>query len=384
MADQIVIKKNFKYRLYPTAAQIVALDGQLAEACRLYNAAVQERRDAYCISHKSISYYDQANQLKEIRAAGDLVLANFSCCQDVLRRVDKAFNAFFGRVQNGQKPGYPRFRPASRYDSITFPSYGDGCKMLDNGKLRLQGVGAVKVKLHRAIEGKIKTVTVKCEAGRWYAVLSVECESKPLPASIEKTGIDMGLSAFATLSDGTEIENPRYYKEAQAKLRLAQRKVARRKRGGYNRKKAVRDLQRAHAHVRNQREDFAHKVSRTLVILFGLIVVEKLNVKGMAAGMLAKSVNDAGWSSFITKLTYKAAEAGRVLVKAPARGTSQRCVCGAPNPKRLSQRWHHCESCGLSVARDHASALEILRLGLSLLGGTWPVAASVPNEAALL
>ena len=186
----------------------------MAEACRLYNAAVQERRDAYRVSYKSINYCDQANQLKEIRAAGDLTLANFSCCQDVLRRVDKAFNAFFGRVQNGQKPGYPRFRPVSRYDSITFPSYGDGCKMLDNAELRLQGVGAIKIKTHRPIEGKIKTVTVKREAGRWYAVLSVECEPKNLPASAEKVGLDVGLTAFATLSDGTEIENPRYYKEA--------------------------------------------------------------------------------------------------------------------------------------------------------------------------
>jgi putative transposase len=118
------------------------------------------------------------------------------------------------------------------------------------------------------------------------------------------------------------------------------------------------------------------------VLMFGLIVVEELNIKGMAAGMLAKSVNDAGWSSFIAKLTYKAEEAGRELLKVNPRGTSQRCVCGAPNPKTLSQRWHHCESCGLSIPRDHAAALEILRLGLSLLGGTWPVAASVPNEAA--
>src|SRR5215831_12270647 len=384
MADQIVIKKNFKYRLYPTAAQIVALDGQLAEACRFYNAALQERRDAWRIARKSLGYCDQANQLKEVRANGDLALANYSCCQDVLRRVDKAFNAFFGRIKKGQKPGYPRFRPVSRYDSVTFPSYGDGCKMLDNGKLRLQGVGAVKVKLHRQIQGEIKTVTVKREAGKWYAVFSIECEPRPLPASVEKAGLDVGLTAFATLSDGTEIENPRYYKQAQASLRRAQRKVARRKRGGNNRKKAVRDLQRAYAHVRNQRADFAHKVSRGLVIVFGLIVIENLNIKGLAGGMLAKSVNDAGWSSFITKLTYKAAEAGRVLLKVDPRGTSQRCVCGAPNPKTLSQRWHNCEICGLSVPRDHASALEILRLGLSLLGGTWPVAASVPNEAALL
>jgi transposase len=173
MADRIVIKNNFKYRLRPTDAHIVALDGQSAEACRLYNAAVQERRDAYRISHKSINYCDQANQLKDVRAAGDLALANFSCRQDVLRRVDKAFNAFFGRVQNGQKPGYPRLRPVSRYDSVTFTGYGDGCEILDD-KLRLQGVGAVKIKPHRLIEGRTKTVTVKREAGKWYAVFSVE------------------------------------------------------------------------------------------------------------------------------------------------------------------------------------------------------------------
>lgn len=378
------MRKNFKYRLYPTEAQSNALDHQLAEACRLYNAAIQERRDAYRIAGESINYYDQANQLKEIRDAGDLELANFSCCQDVLRRVDKTFKAFFRRVEAGEKPGYPRFKSVRRYDSITFPSYGDGCKLLDNGNLRLQGVGVVKVKLHRPIEGKIKTTTIKREAGKWYAVFSVECLAKPLPASAGAVGIDVGLSAFATLSDGREIENPRYFQKAQARLRRAERKVARRKRGSKNRKKAVQELQQAHAHVRNQREDFAHKVARTLVCLFGLIVIEELNIKGLAAGMLAKSVNDAGWSSFIVKLMYKAEEAGRVLLKVDPRGTSQRCVCGAPNPKRLSQRWHQCDECGLSVARDHASALEILRLGLSLLGGTWPVAASVPNEAAAL
>ncbi len=372
MDSKIVVKKNFKYRLYPSAAQTIALDTQLAEACRLYNAALQERRNAYCMAGKSLNYCDQANQLKDIRAAGDLGLINAQCAQDVLRRLDKAFKAFFARIKRGQTPGYPRFRSASRYDSITFPTYGDGTKLLDNGKLRVQGVGQVKLKLHRSIEGTIKTVTVKREAGRWYAVFSIECEPKLLPPSTEKAGLDVGLRAFAALSDGTEIENPRYYKEAQASLRRAQRKVARRKRGGNNRKKAVRDLQRAHAHVRNQRADFAHKVARTLVVMFGLIVIEKLNVKGLAAGMLAKSVNDAGWSSFTAKLMYKAAEAGRALVQVDPRGTSQRCVCGAPNPKTLSRRWHHCEICGLSVPRDHASALEILRLGLSLLGGTWP------------
>jgi putative transposase len=191
-----------------------------------------------------------------------------------------------------------------------------------------------------------------------------------LPGTEACTGIDVGLTAFATLADGTEVANPRYYKRAQAKLRLAQRRVARRKRGGKNRRKAVALLQKAHAKVKNQRTDFQHKVARTLVNTYGLIAVEDLNIKGLASGMLAKSVNDAGWSSFIDKLSYKAAEAGRQVVKVDARGTSQTCLCGAAVRKTLAQRWHQCPDCGLSAARDHVSAQLILRLGLSLFGRT--------------
>jgi putative transposase len=386
LADSIVKqRKTFRYRLYPTAQQIALLDGQLSEACRLYNAALQERRDAYRVKGLSLNYYDQASQLKEIRAAGDLGLANFSCCQEVLRRLDKNFKAFFRRVKEEKsKAGFPRFKSRSRYDSITFPSHGDGCRLLPTNKLKLQGVGQIKVKLHRKIAGKIKTVMVKREAGKWHVCFSVECEAAPLPESAAVVGVDVGLTAFATLSDGTEIENPRHYRKAEARLRRAQRKAARRKRGSNNRKKAVRDLQAAHAHVRNQRTDFHHKVSRWLICNFGLIAVEDLNVKGLAAGLLAKSVSDAGWSSLIDKLTYKAEEAGRLLIKVDPRGTSQRCTCGASVPKTLSQRWHECLSCGLSAGRDHVSAQEILRRGLRLLGETWPVAACVPNEAVAL
>jgi putative transposase len=183
-------------------------------------------------------------------------------------------------------------------------------------------------------------------------------------------GLDVGLTAFATLADGTEINNPRYYQRAQAKLRLAQRRVTRRQRGGKNRCKAVLLLQKAHAKVKNQRADFHHKVARTLVNAYGVIAVEDLPIKGLASGMLAKSVHDAGWSSFIGKLAYKAAEAGRKLIEVDPRGTSQVCLCGAPVPKTLSRRWHQCPACGLSAARDHVSAQLILGLGLSLLGVT--------------
>lgn len=361
------MRKSFKYRLYPTREQAEALDGQLGEACHLYNAALQERRDAWRMARESLNYYDQANQLRAIRAAGDLGLANYSACQDVLRRVNKTFQAFFRRVKAGTKAGFPRFKSRRRFDSYTFPAYGDGCKLRDNGKLYIQGVGVLKVKFHRPVAGQIKTVTLKRECGRWYTCFSVEVEiPEPMPQTGEVTGIDVGLESFAVLSDGSVIENPRHYRKAQATLRRAQRKVARRKKGSNRRRKAVRVLQRVHQHVKNQRSDFHHQVSRQMVNAYDLIAVEDLNIKGLAGGMLAKSVNDAGWGSFLAKLDYKAENAGRQVVKVNPNGTSQRCPCGAAVSKVLSQRWHQCLACGMSVSRDHASALEILRLGLSL------------------
>ena len=350
----------YKYRIYPTAPQATFLDGELREACSLYNAAKQERDDAWKTCRKSINYYDQANQLKAMRADGCLTLTNFSCCQDVLRRVDKTYQAFFRRVQRGEKPGFPRFRSFRRYDSITFPSYGDGCRLLDSGQLRIQGAGHIKVNLHRPVEGMIKTVTVKREAGRWFVCFSVECDEKPLGASSRATGIDVGLNSFAVLADGTEIQNPRYYRNAQARLRRCQRKVARRKKGSNRRRKAVGLLQRANIHVRNQRADFQHKESRKLVNEYGVIAVEDLNVKGLAGSMLAKSVQDAGWSMFLAMIVYKAASAGRQVVQVDPRGTSQSCTCGASVPKTLADRWHDCSACGLSASRDHVSAQVIL------------------------
>jgi putative transposase len=363
------MRKTYKYRLYPTTAQLAALDVHLGEACRLYNAALQERRDAYQKRGMSLNYYTQANQLKEIRAAGSLGLSNFSACQDVLHRVDKTFKAFFRRAAGGQKAGYPRFKSRRRFDSYTYPSYGDGCR-LTGARLYLQGVGHLKVKLHRPVVGTINTVTIKREVDKWYACFSVECAASPLSETDTCTGVDVGLTTFATLADGTVVDNPRYYKRAQARLRLAQRRVARRKRGGKNRRNAVLLLQKAHTKVRNQRADFQHKVAQTLVNAYGVIAVEDLHIKGLASSILAKSVNDAGWSSFIAKLAYKAAEAGRTLIQVDARGTSQVCLCGVAVRKTLAQRWHQCPDCGLSAARDHVSAQLILRLGLSRLGVT--------------
>jgi len=187
--DPEVLRISYKYRLYPTKAQAEFLNAQLCEACSLYNAALEERIGAWRVCRKSINYYDQANQLKAMRVDGCLTLANFSCCQDVLRRLDKTFKAFFARFRSGAKPGFPRFRSARRYDSITFPSYKDGCRLLDSGALRIQGAGEIKVKLHRPVEGTIKTVTVKRRIDQWFVCFSVDRPGKPLPESLEEIGI---------------------------------------------------------------------------------------------------------------------------------------------------------------------------------------------------
>lgn len=364
MAEQRI---TYRFRLYPTRQQIALFEQTLDLCQELYNAALQERRDAWCINRESVNFAIQSAQLPDIKTARPELSGVYAqVLQNTLHRVDKTFKAFFGRVKRKVKAGYPRFRPRSRYDSFTYPQGGFS---LQGSKLSLSKIGKVKIKLHRPIEGKIKTLTIKRKAGRWYASFVAECAPKPLPVNTESVGVDVGLSAFATLNDGTEIPNPRHYREAQKKLRRAQRKVARRKKGSNRRRKAVLLLQKVHAHVRNQRADFHHKISHWLVNNYGLIAVENLNVKGLASGMLAKSVNDAGWSAFLHKLTYKAANAGRELWKVDPRGTSQTCICGADVPKTFSQRRHECSACGLFANRDHVSAQVILNraLGLSVL-----------------
>ena len=332
------MRRTFKYRMYPTRVQDAALHAQVDEACRLYNAALDERRSAWRMKRISISYLDQANQLKAIRASGDVGVANFSACQDVLRRVDRTFAAFFRRLRAGRTAGYPRFRSRFRYDSLTWPSWGDGCALRTSGRVYLQGVGELKVKWHRPLplEATVRTVTAKREAGRWYVCFSVEMsEPEPLPVCDLEVGVDVGLTTFAVLSDGAEIANPWHFRAAERRLRIAQRKLARRKKRSRRRLKVCQEIARLHIHVRNQRREFHHKTARALVERYGLIGIEDLNIKGLAGSALAKSVHDAGWSPFVRILSDKAACAGRLLIAVNPAGTTQRCSgCGEHVPKR--------------------------------------------------
>jgi putative transposase len=354
------MRLTYKYRLYPNKIQVEFLKGQLCEAAELYNAALGERIGAWKTCRKSISLREQISQLKLMRDDGCLKITNYSISQDVLQRIDGAFTAFCARSKRGEKPGFPRFRSPSRYDSLTYLHYGNGCRLLDDGHLRIQGAGKLRVKLHRPLEGKIKTVTIKRSIDQWYVYFSVVRDTKPLPVSADEIGIDVGLTSLATLSNGEKIWNPCHLDRSAAILRRRQRKLARRKKTSKRRAKARKLIAKAYQKVQNQRSDYHHKVSRSLVDRYGRIVIEDLNIKGLAGGMLAKSVHDAGWTSLFLKIAYKAECAGRELIKVDPRHTSQTCVCGERVPKTLKQRWHHCPACGLSVDRDHMSAQVIL------------------------
>jgi putative transposase len=375
------MRRSFKYRLYPNRSQSEVLDAMLESHRRLYNLALRERRDVYEAEERSVSYGEQSARFKETRRAlASFAALNFSSAQATLRRLDKAFKAFFRRVKSGDAPGYPRFKPEDRFRTVEFPSYGNGCRLKRNGRLYLQNTGHIKVKLHRPIKGTIKTVSVKRACGKWYVIFSCDLGGAPEAAGDgPAVGIDLGLKSFLVTSDGESVEPPRYYRESEKKLRVAQRSVSRKKKGSRRRRKARKRVARLHEKTANQRRDFHHKHARKLANTHGLIVHEALNIEGIARSHLAKSTHDAGWASFLNILSYKAEEAGARVVAVDPWNTTQACSsCGAmPEAKRtLSDRMHVCP-CGYVADRDVNAARNILSLGRSDQDVTWRSSACV-------
>lgn len=359
------MKKAYRYRLYPTRRQVAALEEQLGFACDLYNAALDQRRE-WWKRGRPTERYEQGRQLTELRRAGLAVAGmNVTCQEQVLQRLDRAFAGFFRRVRNGEKPGYPRFRSQHRYDSLTWRRGCGGAAVVD-GRLRLQGVGHVKVRWHRVLPSEPLETTVRRAAGKWYASFVVEAEPQRLPATGKEVGVDLGVSTFAALSTGELVEGPRAFKAARADLRRAQRRLARRRRGSHRRLKARAQVARRHEHVREARRDHHHKTARALVERFDRIYIEDLNIAGLSRGWLARDVHDQGWRRFIEILRAKAEEAGREVIAVNPAGTSQRCSeCGAVVPKPLSERTHRCD-CGYTADRDVNAARNVLGLGRSL------------------
>jgi putative transposase len=352
--------RAYKYKVRTPNKQTVAkLENHLFLCAELYNAALQERRDAYKLNRVSLNYFDQANQLVEIKEIrDDLNDVHSQVLQDILKRVDKTFKSFFARIKRKEKAGFPRFKPAKKFDSFCFPQSGF---KLNGDKLTLSKIGSVRLRLSRPIEGKIKTCTIKREVSGWFVVFTVENEIKPLPKTNMAVGLDAGIESFVTLSDGSAIDNFKYYESTQKKLRIAQRRVSRRKKGSNQRRKAVNQLRKVHGKIQNQRNDFQHQTSTMLVKQYDLIAIEDLNIVGLSKGILSKQVHDVAWSEFFSKLKYKAENADKMLIKVQPHFTSQDCSrCGNRVKKDLSVRVHHCLKCGLRLHRDHNAAKNIL------------------------
>ena len=365
-----VMLKTFRYRLYPTKAQQTKINSTLESLRWVYNETLAVRKNSWEQEHKSISLF-KTNKLLTCWKKEHLELNSIfsQVLQDAQVRVDLAFKSFFRRVKAGQQEaGFPRFKGHGRYDSLTYTQFGFKLK---GNILSLAKIGDIKIKLHRPVEGKMRRVTVrKASTGKMYVSFIVEVENKPLSFKDGAVvGVDVGLESFATLSNGEKIPNPRFFRNEEAELAKAQRKMSAEKKGSIVWRRRLGVVQRVHERIGNKRNNFVHQESRKLVDRFGVIAFENLNVKGMMQnGNLAKSIGDAGWSMFVNTARYKAEEAGSKIVLVNPNGTSQICSrCGLVVKKDLSERTHRCE-CGLEIDRDLNAAINILRLGLQSLG----------------
>ena len=372
------MRKSFQFRIYPNKNQTVRLISTLNTCRHFYNDALAERKQQakdikvykeypiyqdfdlfpWGTKFDYINYYDQQRDLPKNKTEYQKqeyghVLYN------VLRRVEKAYKNFF----NGA--GFPRFHGRNRYDSFTYPdAYGTGYKITEDGKLKLSKIGEIKIKQHREIEGKIKTCTIKRDVDQWYVSFSVEISPEPsLELTSLSVGVDVGLKSLITLSNGNQVVPPQYLRQSEEKLIKAQRELSRKKKRSSNRNKQRIEVARIHRHIRNQRKDFAHKVSRSLVDTYDTIVFEKLQIKNMIRNHhLAKSISDAGWGQLIEYTKFKAEWAGRVVEQVnPKRTSMECCMCGHIQKMPLSQRTYNCPSCGNAMDRDENAAVNILQ-----------------------
>jgi putative transposase len=365
------LRKAYKYKLKPTPEQERQLETVLWRCRTLYNTALEQRITAFRRSGVTLTCTKQQAELPDLKAAlPEYATVHSLVLQDVLVRLDRAYQAFFRRVQAGAKAGFPRFQGRTRYHSFTDKQYGNGAQ-LDNGFLVLSKIGRVAVRWSRPLDGTPKTVTISREADGWYAVLScADVPARPLPPTGGETGIDVGLKVFLITAEGEVVENPRHYRRGEKKLAKANKRVSRRKKGSKRRRKAVGSLQRAHQTLKRQRADFHHKTALALLRAYDTIFLEDLRVANLVRNRhLAKSVSDAGWAQFRAILLAKAACAGRRVVAVPPAYTSQDCSgCGERVPKALSVRTHVCTSCGLVLDRDEHAARNIQWAGQALRG----------------
>jgi putative transposase len=354
---------TYRYRLLPSKRQHMALAAILASQRILYNAALEERIDAYRKAAKSISYIDQTKSLTVCRHdLPEMGALPVNLQRWTLKRLDDAFQAFFRRVKarNGSA-GFPRFRGAGRWQSFGFREFSG--IQFDGKRLHFAGLpGGLRVHLHRPLIGKIKSCVFSRDNGGWHVCFQVgvkTTEKRPIETAI---GIDLGLNVFAYANDGVAIPNPHIARRAEKELRRRQRALARCKRDSNRRKKVRVKVTRLHRKIADTRNTWLHQRSAALIKRADLIVAEDLRVANMVKNPhLARSISDAGWSKFLAMVAYKAEKAGGYFITVDPRNTSQRCSgCGELVPKSLAVRIHICPHCGLVMDRDYNASLNII------------------------
>jgi len=378
--------RAYSFRLCPTPTQELGLDRVRAACCDLYNAALQQRKEAYRRRGKTLSAFAQCLELKEVCADGGPC---FGIQQRplafTLRRLDDAYAAFFRRAKAGGTPGFPRFRAKERFNTFETDRF-----QVTDRRLRLLGL-SIRWRPWREIPPKnaLKMVRVTRKADGWYAAVVCEVEARPLPKTGRSVGLDLGLLSLVATSDGETMVIDPALKAKERRLRRWQRIVSRRKKGSNRRRKARGILARRHLELARSRKHHLDNLTLRIVRENDIVVLENLGVKALtrsgpktAQGRgLRRSMHRASWGELLAQLDGKAEEAGRVVVRVDPRGTSQECSgCGAVVRKALAERVHRCP-CGLTLDRDINAAKVILARGLRLLrGGTAVVDASRRTE----
>lgn len=361
------MRKTFKYRLLGNNALFTKADSWLYLCRCLYNTALSQRIIVYRQNKGRISCYDQINQLPGLKEQfPEYEEINSQTLQDVIERLDKAYSNFYRRVKNGnEKAGFPRFRGNDRYDSFTLKNTG---WKIDGRYLIVKKIGRFKLRLSRQIEGEIKTITICRQSNKWYACFScIDVPEKKLPELDSLVGLDVGIKSFLVDSEGVVTDNPKYLRKSEALLRVRQRTLSRRLKGSGRRDDARILVSKSHNKVRNQRNDFLHKLANRYVKSYGVLIFEDLNITGMVKNhCLAKSISDASWGKFYELCAYKAEEAGRKIIRTNMfEPTSKKCCkCAAINQDlKLNDRKWVCKSCGVLHDRDHNAAKNIRAAG---------------------
>jgi len=373
--------RKVTYRLYPNKTQHHILSEMLCLHQRVYNTALEERIRLYRDEGRPLSFADQCKVLTGWRHAHqELAALNAQSLQVTLKRLDLAFQAFFCRVKNGEKPGFPRFKPIQRFAGWGYKTHGDGWRFFTDdkgrhGRLRLSGVGMIPLRGKARTEGIPKTCEILHRSGKWYLSLTIVCHPSRR-CGTRAVAFDWGVKTFLVTHDSEgkteQTDNPRHLKKRLSVLKLLQQSVTRKKKGSVNRKKAVRALAAEHGRIARRRLDFHHQTAARIVQKSALIAAEILSVKNMTASGgpkkrgLNREILSTAPSQFYQLLRSKAEEAGTVWVDIPTKQVkpSQTCHrCGIQQKKTLMERWHEC-GCGAACDRDENAARVILNWAL--------------------